>query len=977
MKHLLTLFVLLISTASAQLLNQGEVKKEVFRALSTRQWDVAIEKSEEIIEIYGENARKSKDASLGEFYYLKGRAELAKKEYRKAQESFETCYKDFPSSQKSANKYDISALAYWAETELKLGNGRESIKRYNEYLKESNTQTAKQKATIMRSLYSNLAIANFQLEKFDDGIAAFETALSKKKSLGVSTSSLAYAINQYAANAKDGEGADKLTKLVVENQNLLQVNELNYITAGNYYANAALRLLGTKQFDLVIALSGLTPENREVLATIDSLADTAGKSGFVAYQGSKQYGSSLNRMKPGIEKSIAEDTDPAESLTYARAMALAANGLSDIAYRSLNTLFEKNEKTNKREEYLARLQTLASQSGRTKESDTYFKQLLKEFPETKFLASAIPNQVQTLMGTKKYDELLSYVDDITPKLPKDSPLLDLLLYSKGVSQLRLKDTQDAINTFGELLTKFPTSRYKKDAQYYQASLHLQINRFEQAEALLSQYVKDYSIKTAPSYYPNALNLLATSLSTQKGKEKKALEMYQRVAKEFPTRIVAARANLAASSIQKQLKDKAGAETSLKAAIKTAEKLREANLAANAYVKLIELTLQDSKKALASYDQFYKKYNDSYYAPKATNAVVDSLAKVNRAKDALAHLEAGIKISATNEDIKELKSSLSNYSNLFLEKKSPNELKDKLLSINIPKATDSVKITLLMETVVAFTNAKQELADAGKSTSAVDKTITELFSTITTQYSPKDSDNYSLVRVGDYLRDNGSFDEAEKYYQEGLTREGNSYLTKSRYGVAAIADAKKDYAKAVRLYDAVVQDKSAKLDYREKSLFSKAQIELKQKNYAAFKDSVKLYANNSWSEYSTQLRYDFATVVDQEGDIDAAIKSYDTIWRTTFDNTLYSLKSINRWMELLWKRDLKVKRNANGRPEGLDDRIVAYNGGKVFVEGFEEAIKQQGLPKELESDWNTVKELVNEYRLSSEVKEAIATKVIRN
>lgn len=121
---------LLIANALAQSVNFHTADK----ALKAKQWAKAEAEYERIMSPHLTRCGSPTTAQFGPVYFKKGWCELKQQKWQEAMQSFEQCYKKFPSTSDHPNKYHKKSLRYWADAAYGAGDYKTAAKLYQKYI---------------------------------------------------------------------------------------------------------------------------------------------------------------------------------------------------------------------------------------------------------------------------------------------------------------------------------------------------------------------------------------------------------------------------------------------------------------------------------------------------------------------------------------------------------------------------------------------------------------------------------------------------------------------------------------------------------------------------------------------------------------------------------------------------------------------------------------------------------------------------
>lgn len=238
-------------------------------------------------------------------------------------------------------------------------------------------------------------------------------------------------------------------------------------------------------------------------------------------------------------------------------------------------------------------------------------------------------------------------------------------------------------------------------------------------------------------------------------------------------------------------------------------------------------------------------------------------------------------------------------------------------------------------------------------------VSVLFREMRADLDPKQLDNYTLVRVGDYLRTKITTPrDALPYYEEVLGREDTSYRDYALMGraqVYGLSPKAEDIDKAIHDYMKVYET-SEERSSRELALFRKIELLMKKEEYAKAVEWAQVYLDREktgFMKHSAKVGLLLAESYDKQNKKDEAITSYVKIWSVHMGYIHVSAPALSRWMELLWERNKPAAGN------GRSDRNAAYEHGAKYIE-LTSRFKDKLTEEDLEL-WHGVEKLVKAYK----------------
>jgi hypothetical protein len=283
-------------------------------------------------------------------------------------------------------------------------------------------------------------------------------------------------------------------------------------------------------------------------------------------------------------------------------------------------------------------------------------------------------------------------------------------------------------------------------------------------------------------------------------------------------------------------------------------------------------------------------------------------------------------------------------------------------IALVDAQDQVqqRAKLRIESIIRYEEKARNATDEAGRRSA-QAMVKVLFSGLKTDFNPKDLDNFTLVRMGDYLRTmTANPRDSLIYYEELLGREDQSYrcwALLGRAGIHGLSKKRQDIDQALADYTAIYE-KSEERSARELALLRKIELLMKNQDYAKGGEWAQVYLDlgkTGFSKYSANVGLLLAESYDKQNKKEEAISSYLKVWSAHMGRIQVSAPALTRWMELSWERNKPAVGNDKS------DRESAYVQGANYIK-LTSRFKDKLTNEELEL-WQGVEKLVKTYGAS--------------
>jgi TolA-binding protein len=654
------------------------------------------------------------------------------------------------------------------------------------------------------------------------------------------------------------------------------------------------------------------------------------------------------------------------------------NGNIRGAYAAYEQLERYYPKCEKREDNLYNYVRTSSVIGEVLTTEKYGREFLKLFPSSTYVPAVRRMMLSSLFYEGEYETCIEVASAMIDTLEKGSKEHDICLHVLGGSYYYTGQFDKAQPLLDQHAEKYPESQFIEASLYFQASNLSRLQFWTKSAALLDAFFVKYPDPKTNIFYPFGLYDRANCHYAEEEYDA-ALEKLTRLETEFPNAEVMEMAMNLQGNVQQSLKNRAAAEKAYLGALALSETRGTTTVSAEALYYLVAM-LGEQKKgdkeinprlkdAVKYADKFWKEYGkDSTYKTQMAVAQVAALDSVGRGEEALNRLRDVISEMATSGQTGSLEAAINSYTDAYLNKHSPEELKAHYYEFPGIRAGDKAARALLR---IAIIGVFEEIAKKSEDEAAKRRAqamIKVLFQELKTDFSPKDLSNFILVNLGDYLRRNtASQREALPYYDEAISREDQSYRFAALFGRGDVyADSKvpADLDKAIADLSRVLADSQEKAE-RESSLFRLIEVNMAKGDFVKAAENAKLYLDrekSNFTKYSAQVGMLLAQSYQERGEVNDAIAMYVKVWGAHMGLIKISAPAMKNWMELSWQRNLP----GNGA-DAEADRQGAYNGGAKYIEGTSRReVKSKMTPEELVL-WKEVEQLVKKYESDPGIK----------
>lgn len=952
----------------------GTLVTNSLTAMNAFKWQEALELLTKATDTFGKNAKVLFGSKFGVLWYRRGICELRLRKYGEAMKSFETCYRDFPNQGPNAdggNLYQKRALLKWGEAAQGAEDWQLAISKYKKFLEERDKVRDK---FPQGAFYVNMSICHFKLAKIPEGIENLEIAIKNKETFPTPDAGIVAGFQALVGAVIEKGEEQALLDFMAKNRADIIIEPFEMPPYSKLFMKLAGDAVSAEMDRAAMALYQLVPGTdvvrQDLQVRIDMLSERPGvRDGGrnVVTKDLKDYAEEIDKFKR--EGTVTEATALA-------AMAFMHEKHGNI--RSAFAAFEQlelyySEKNKKREDNLYNLVRTSSLVGEVLTTEHFGSSFLKLFPDSKHVPAVRRMMLTSLFYEGEYEKCIEVASVMEPKLPQGSKEHDICLHVLGGSYYYTGQYDLAEPLLDKHVELYPKSQFEQAALYFQASNSSRLQYWSRAAKQLDAFFEKFPDPSKNIFFPFALYDRANCHYAEDENDP-ALEKLNRLEKEFPNAEVMEMAYNLKGNVLQTKNEYEPAEEYYKKGLELAERRQNNPVAAEALKCLVNLLGEKKrgkednprvKDAVPFADKFWKEFPDSPYKTQVAVGQVYALDAVGRGEEALARLRDVIAEISSDPNATDLEEAINSYTEVYLEKHSPEELKEHYYAFPKIRAADKAARALLR---IAIIGVFEELAKKSKVEDEKRKAeamIKVLFQELKTDFDPKDLSNYILVRVGDYLRTRTSGPrQALPYYDEVLNRKDQSYLFPSLFGRADVyaTGSAEELAKAETDLKRVFADSPDKVD-KERALYRMIDIGMKKGDYAGAEANARLYLDkkeHSFSKWSPEVGLMLAQSLDKRGSVNDALAMYTKVWSAHMGYIIVSGPAMKRWMELSWQRNLQA-----ASEDGKADRQGAYEGGWRYIDLTKRFFDKMSEPEQ--EIWKEVQQLVLDYEARPEVK----------
>ena len=962
----------------------GDMQGQVLKHLRAGDWKQALAETTETTESLGGRAQQLFGSKFGWFYYYKGYSELKLKMYDEAMNSFKTCYEQYPTdnSAKAGNSKEggtnikhTESLLRWGEAAKGAGNHDLAVEKFLQFLKERQRDDKFNQG----SFYVNLATSylNKTEPDVDEGVKALQTAVTNKLTYRIPDGLLMQGIRALVAHSIKTENEQVLVDFLEQNRADLTFDPSTAQQFSPIFLREAAEASNRNLYRTAFALYSFVPSIESAMDDVKAKLASFDPAPQIRAEGVRLDRGRLNQQLEYLEGQ-ASSPDNYESIGL-RAMAVIHEQMGNVqsAYAAYKILNEKFARNKNREGDLYNLVRTTSALGKIGETETYGTAFLNEFPSSDQVGTVERLLLTSLFYSGDYQRVIEIATKVLPTIEPDTERHDNTLHVLGGSYYyegRYYEAESYLNDHVSAYGK--ESKNGMAARFLQASNASRIGDNARAGSLLNAFVTEFPDATANPYLPFALFDQA-SVYYQTERYDEALEILERIEKEFPSAsIVEMAVNLKGNTLL-ALEKEEEAEAAYKSALEIAERRNNVPAAGDALGYLVGLLAGKdgrAEEAIGYYELFWEKYStDSPLRPQVAVQGLPAMREAGRTDEGLEKLRLVISDMAQTANADILEKAINSYTDAYLETHSVEELKDHYY--NFPGIGSEDRATLALLRIAIIGVYEDELAaakdDADKARTA-QASIKVLFDELKSSFQPSTLSNFILVRLGDYLRTKtNSPREGIAYYREAVGRDDKSFYNEALFGLADLlgnSSEAGERTEAVQYLTKLADDEDVAKSDRERALYRIVQIYDAAEDYPAVVKSGLAYLNAkskdgtkdlNYTKFSPQVGLLYANAFLQQGKSEEAISAFTKVYVANIGNISISAPAVKNLAELTWERN----RGASG--DKPSDRQVAYNLVADYISKTERLTER--MSEEELAQWNEAKALAERYEASGEIK----------
>ncbi|MFV1994034.1 MAG: tetratricopeptide repeat protein [Verrucomicrobiales bacterium] len=856
----------------------GTLYNKSVQAMNESKWEEALALADKIIEDFGEFAYDDFGAMFGGIYYNKGISQMKLQDYAEAAEAFKTSHEQFP-NKKPEGKEDApeSNNPYWKTSVFQWALSRQLVQEY------ADAVTLYKKFEALKpdpqELQPGAYFINLGICQANTGDLAAATASIQK----VFDNRVAYRVSPVYLLQGFVQLGGAWVKLAGENPDVLKsANEFmdTYLPTLRIrafemqrYNTLVVQLAqeaGTaKQFGLAVRFYSLYAGVREAILdlTIRSV----------------EYGGITTKLQQEIDKleALIDSGDPLD-VNVLRGLAAAQEGLGNIraSYVIHQNLEQEYPVSKVRPEILFHATRGAATLGDVPATMEFGMEFLKKYPDHELYDKISNLLIGALFERQEYQRCVDLALDIRESLPVESESRDLVEFILGASYYYLQENETAQPILDAHVADYPESQFLVNSGYFQASNMIKLQKFSEAAKLFDAYIEKFPV--SPLLDIALFERAMCEYLIQEEAFDVALELIDRLEKEFPNSSVLPSALILRGDIQKTYNEMETAGAAYVATLEAAERLGNAPVAGEALSKLIdvEVGLEKWEEAARHYDDFFAKYSDTEFKLTAAVVGLEALKRVDRAEDGLSRLEEMIVAMSSESSGDGMERAVNSYVSVSAEMRGADETIARLENFpGLEGDGGTLRAWLLVSKVELLQDQLKSLNKDDPGYGAKEALVKAAFNELK-DYDRSDLGNYILIQVGRYIVNTGNPFEAKPFFQEILDRDNKEFEDYALLDLAKIDARSPDKAvqdRAIKAFKRVIEVFGTK-DLIEDSYIGLGRLYADREDWDGTLDLYQKYQKNkSFKKHRPEANYMIGRAYEGKGDLTRAQKVYVNVF----------------------------------------------------------------------------------------------------
>ncbi|MGB0992711.1 MAG: hypothetical protein ACPG32_09610 [Akkermansiaceae bacterium] len=559
---------------------------------------------------------------------------------------------------------------------------------------------------------------------------------------------------------------------------------------------------------------------------------------------------------------------------------------------------------------------------------------------------------------------------------------DTSLFIKAGSHFYLGNFAKAQPLLDKHHDLYPQSKLAMHSMYFQGSNLTRLQKWDDAEVLLKDFLDEYKDPKTNIYYANALYDLANCSYTN-NKLQSGIAYTKQIEKMAPNSVVIDMAYALRGNLEESLGNRDTAEIYYKKALKIAENGGNPAVAGESLSYLIGMlgakrvnrkTNPRILDAIPYLDKMWKHHQNSPYLPQAVVFGRDAMKKAGRGDEQLKMLRAVIAKISQKQDPIFLEECINAYTDAFINDGGNLTDLEKLYT-QFPglNKEDQRTRSLLKLSLIGEMESQLQSLDGDKKTK-LQATINRNFNQLA-KLSPNDLSNFALLRVGDHLKNNAKDMEAAlPFYMEVISRADNFGRNRARQEVGEILSQSTDPNKRTRGLAILEKICTEALDdsrARAKARYTIIQAHAKAEQWDLLEKQARKFLDEKHTRHAAEVPYLFALSFDKREMRNDALFYYSMVYSRYMGYLKISTPSVHRVCEILWQRNKQKGDTVTAGEEKKlvlqqSDRKSAISIGKRFLRTTKRIrTTNKKISDKEKSNWDKLEKLIQEYEKLSE------------
>ncbi len=980
-------------TAQEADLKAGDALMEKSVGLMQMQdWAGANEILDSIIDKYGpaENGVNVFGARFGSAYYNKGLCELkiaqqhnrsgfklgdemekTKRLFEAAITSFEKCYAIKNTEKDSGNIYQTKSLLFIGNAQQGMDEFEKAIETYEKFQYEKNSIRDQFN---LDDLSINIAICHW-LKKEPDLDEAERFFLRSLRLIGNKVPSTFAMITGMRAmlNASEDAGqSERVEAFLNEHHGLIRVT---LVDATQYLPRYSQMIVKAADMGLVNVSRLLASK----IPAVDALLEIREKLAVMAqmpemdveirgYEMNHAEAKVILDQQQSLEKSIAEAQEYALA-----AHAVGSERVGDFkgAVAGYGLLLERYPKTEHKADYLYNLSRVLVLLGDVEKAYGYGKTYLTEYSDHQYSDELKKVLMLGLYASQDYELCIELGDKVISELAEDSPVLDSCLHAMGASCFYDGRFTKSLPYIDRHYVMFPDSMYRKVCSYLHASVYGHVLQWDRSLILLDAFIS--TIDDGNVYMSHALYDKAYVMYSME-KYDESLAVLKQFIGKYGDSLTKAPAHILSGNIYLIKKQRDDAQAEYERAISTAKYTKNKYAEDEAYYLIITMLGQKLWEGRANEKMldavpYFNAYitaepmvgrKSPFYTQIITNAMY-ALTQSDRRDEAFELLQKAIFEYNRVPNSAGTEGAMQSY---LIALRNAN-VKDDAAIDNLkasPFITDSSYHQALVKVaeIDVLERSERRVPDVKRAA-----LIDSLYKELHLEFKIEDLDNFTLIKVANYLEGNGGFgDKARLYYQGVIASDSKIKLAAAQVGLLSLltkSQNPEDIEQAMSEIDTIIKDPFTATNAKAGAHYQLLELLNTQQKWERLTKETIAYLQYPSSVKKQVRRAEMllATSYDKRDLTDKAIGSYTAVWVNSLFNLDQSALAMNRVVTLLWKRNNPAK---IGVQDGKSDRQIAYESAYKYVRKTKKNFDETGqkISKKSEKNWRSIRDKVDTY-----------------